>query len=866
MNSQLDASHRRQGIDVASFIFTDIKALYDLNLTSYIDLAYAEISVVGYELYLVEQWVAARRMSSVIASFTGNSQDTVRAVQVILPRDPALWPGKLSQYHAELKSIAQPRIMPDGHSTMYVTNLSGIPSSLNILHIETGDMRTVWPYFKVNYDLKMLHCAGRSSLLLSYPATSAVEKFLQLYKFQIHTRKGSAGGNGGVLLDSSAKSNSSHSDESAQNDDGNRGNAGSGSGGGAGAASSGPKYLSIAADTNQPDNYQPNKPPARGVLAQNNEAVAIAQPSYDIVYMVELVQISLRYFNSYKGPVDGLLCKTSNDAIEDWWGRYGTLYLGIDKPRNEPAMGPTAVAGILSLVLACYFKLSLEDCMNSRDPFDSNEFHDGVALFQKKYNLDQKYRSPQQQSYSQHGPGIVRGCLDLCTLAKLFEVTEKYSNHDLLKFKKLLKSRVLDLTGKGNPITLSHEILTADLETLVSNIHGGSLGLLWKGKGRSRTILNCDNTMSNFCNYTFQRGNPTQAINEQNERTKRRIMQEAEQKKRKRKTYKFDPNMFVESRRLPPDLNEADMESDTSSDSETKSNHTVSSMFCNYDKSRYSTDIDINKWHFDEYKRRNSLPRINDGTTVDIMPDPLSDKLKARRLYRSNSFSTVSNVVDRWQLPFDASVVRIARNLRRLETELANQKTLDDMEDSKFAPHSDQVDNRDAEEQFLVIKARLQDSHDKYANQSIKFERKANVLENKQRLLYTEINEINSLTSKLKYDVRLLEFRMRDVEDSINHFDKKINSVKKALIAQNGDVADALECVTDERKFDGCLETMMCNKDLCYKGLSVKLMDPNLFAELKKNIMSWVSYLFSSFSTTGNDYKSIQAKTSTSEF
>lgn len=854
MNSQMDASHRREGIDVASFIFTDIKALYDLNLTSYIDIAYTEISVVGYEIYLVEQWVAARRMSSIIASFTGNSQDTVRAVQVVLPRDPALWPGKLSQYHAELKGIAQPRLMPDGHSTMFVTNLSGIPSSLNILHIETGDMRTVWPYFKVNYDLKMLHCAGRSSLLLSYPATSAVEKFLQLYKFQIHTRKGPSGG----IVDSSAKSSHSHSDESAHNDS----SAGNHNIGGSGAMS-GSKYLNISADTNQPDNYQPNKRPARGVVVDNNEAVAITQPSYDIVYMVELVQISLRYFGSYSGPIDGLLCKGSNDAIEDWWGKYGTLYLGIDKPRNEPAMGPTAVAGILSLVLACYFKLSLEDCMNSRDPFDCVEFHEGVALFQKKYNLDQKYRSSQHQSYSQHGTGVVRGRLDLCTLAKLFEVTEKYSNHDLLKFKKLLKSRVLDLTGKGNPITLSHEILTADLETLVSNIHGGSLGLIWKGKGRSRTILNCDNTMNDFCNYNFQRGNPAQEIIKQNERTKLRIAREAEMKKRKRKTYKFNPNDFVEARRLPPDLQEANMESDTSSDSETQSNHTVSSMFCNYDKSHYSTDVDLNKWHFDEYKRRNSLPRINDGMTFNTMSDPTSDRIKDRILYRSNSFSKVSDVVDRWPLPFDASVVKIARNLRRLETELAVQKTLDDMEESKFAPHSDQVDNREAEEKFQILKIRLQESHDKYANQSIKFERKANILENKQRLLYTEINEINSLTSKLKYDVRLLEFRMRDVEDSINHFDKKINSVKKALIAQNSDVANALECVTDGSKFDGCLKDMMCNKDLCYKGLSVKLLDPNMFAEMKKNIMSWVSYLFSSFTTTSSDYNNIQTKNST---
>jgi len=97
-NSILDSAKRMAEIQVSSFIFCDLKALYDLGLPSYIDLTYTELDVVGYELYLVEQWIAERRLSSTITSFTGNTQDVIRAVQVLLPTDPSLWPGQFKQY------------------------------------------------------------------------------------------------------------------------------------------------------------------------------------------------------------------------------------------------------------------------------------------------------------------------------------------------------------------------------------------------------------------------------------------------------------------------------------------------------------------------------------------------------------------------------------------------------------------------------------------------------------------------------------------------------------------------------------------------------------------------------------------------
>ena len=77
-----------------------------------------------------------------------------------------------------------------------------------------------------------------------------------------------------------------------------------------------------------------------------------------------------------------------------------------------------------------------------------------VYNFQKKHGLNK---------------GNSRACLNPRTLEKLFEVTAKISNKDIFKLKKMVKSTIQDIIGKGNPINLSHDILTTDLD--LSLIH-----------------------------------------------------------------------------------------------------------------------------------------------------------------------------------------------------------------------------------------------------------------------------------------------------------------------------------------------------------------------------------------------------------
>ena len=155
-----------------SFIFPDSRALFLLDLGNYADLTYEEIIIHGFEIYIVEQWVACRNLSTLITSYTGNTQDTISGIRVVLPKDTSMWPGRFRQYFEELIEFALPKFTPKG--TLFITNLSGVSFGLNLLHVECGDLRTIWKDFEVNFDLKNLHCGGRSANLLCPPTMACL--------------------------------------------------------------------------------------------------------------------------------------------------------------------------------------------------------------------------------------------------------------------------------------------------------------------------------------------------------------------------------------------------------------------------------------------------------------------------------------------------------------------------------------------------------------------------------------------------------------------------------------------------------------------------------------------------------------------
>ncbi|SCU96469.1 LANO_0E13586g1_1 [Lachancea nothofagi CBS 11611] len=640
---------------LAGFLFPDLRAIYALNLHEIPSLTFNEVTLFGFEIYIVEQWTLERKHSTIITSYTGNSHDIVHAVKFALPESPLHWPPAFKHYYEELITYSAPKLTEDG--TLFVSTSSQIPSTLNLLHLECGDLRKIWDVFKVNIDLKRIQCGGRSALLLCEPSGASCEKFAQLYK--------------------------------------------------------------VAA-------------PTMGSHEQGS-----IPSTHAVVELITLVQISLTYFDlldsQYK---DGILCMFTEKAIKTWWAVYGTLYLGCDRPRHEGPLGPTTVAGLISLVLTVFFKLTVLNCISSKEPFDEEAFHGGVYLFQKKYGL----LKSNVKTVS---------VLDPVVISKLFEVTPKASNTDIFKIKKVVKSTVQDIAGKGNPMQLSNGILTTDLDHLARNVPGGILCFLWRGKSTKHSNQK-RKSKHKFSNFVFNKGDPTDEILKSN------IL-----------ATKLDNNHWEGSEgNLAQGSGSSDYRFDSlSTKGVSPIKHKEDNLKCNRLGIKAKRDEIVFQA---ELHRRSSIPYLSEDvnlTQIDYenIPReyPPSCVYKARR----HSYSIVQDAIELWVYPFEPSIVQAARNTLKLEKSMK-------WENDAFH-EAQEIKRSTTATQYQPLRQTFHQMHTKLEE----LEQLRGFLGNKHAIVLSDISELESLASKLKYDLRSLETRMRDVDERVTQFRSKTNSM-----------------------------------------------------------------------------------------
>lgn len=169
------ASHRR-------LVFTDPVAFRYLEEDESTTVLARRHKLEGYELYVVEQWVCSRTHPTfTICTYTGDSSHVILVNVLAIPLDQSLWSKRLKIYlDAVSQSYAREKETPLG--MMLVTNLSGLPSALNVVAVPGGDVKRHREDFIVNENLKRMGCAGRAALSLQYPQTSTINKFHQMYK------------------------------------------------------------------------------------------------------------------------------------------------------------------------------------------------------------------------------------------------------------------------------------------------------------------------------------------------------------------------------------------------------------------------------------------------------------------------------------------------------------------------------------------------------------------------------------------------------------------------------------------------------------------------------------------------------------
>lgn len=157
-----------------------------------------ESEALGFEIYLVDQWVRHRKIGTVVSVYTGNYESKVKVVRFTIKKVPTkFYPARFQEYlnetilnHASYKRMnvsdaTSAHAFSTKNSVEYllVTNITALPSNLNLVPIPGGDVRAIRATFAINSNLKKLNCAGRTLALLTERVSAASEdKFRQMYR------------------------------------------------------------------------------------------------------------------------------------------------------------------------------------------------------------------------------------------------------------------------------------------------------------------------------------------------------------------------------------------------------------------------------------------------------------------------------------------------------------------------------------------------------------------------------------------------------------------------------------------------------------------------------------------------------------
>ena len=165
------AAHQR-------LVFTDPAAFRYLEEDPATTVLERRRRLIGYELYIVEQWACSRvHPTFVITTYTGLEQNSVVVGVLSVPTNEDEWSPRLGVYLRSItKYHARKKETPLG--TMMVTNLSGFPSALTVIAVPDGDVKKHREDFIVNENMKRMGCSGRAGLNLAPPIGA---KFMQLY-------------------------------------------------------------------------------------------------------------------------------------------------------------------------------------------------------------------------------------------------------------------------------------------------------------------------------------------------------------------------------------------------------------------------------------------------------------------------------------------------------------------------------------------------------------------------------------------------------------------------------------------------------------------------------------------------------------
>ncbi|ORY95369.1 hypothetical protein BCR43DRAFT_564277 [Syncephalastrum racemosum] len=166
--------------DVKQFVIVERKKALQLAACG-LGIVQEEAYLAGYQIYIIEQWVCDRSITSnTVKVFTGDQNHVIKVCVISISTAELQHPRPEIQSFFNTGTPLKFKSTPLGE--IMLTDPSELPYDMDMVLVPDGDYDKWINQAYVNINLRRTNCTGRSALNLRKPNPASEEKFRSLYK------------------------------------------------------------------------------------------------------------------------------------------------------------------------------------------------------------------------------------------------------------------------------------------------------------------------------------------------------------------------------------------------------------------------------------------------------------------------------------------------------------------------------------------------------------------------------------------------------------------------------------------------------------------------------------------------------------
>ncbi|KAG2224801.1 hypothetical protein INT45_005325 [Circinella minor] len=167
--------------DGKQFVFVERKKTLQLAESCGLGIVEEEAYLVGYQIYIIEQWLCDRSIASnTIKVFTGDQNHFIRVCVIRISTAELQHPRP--EIQAFFNTHTPLKFKPTCLGEIMLTDPSELPFDMDMVLVPDGDYDKWINQAYVNINLRRTNCTGRSALNLRKPNPASEEKFRSIYK------------------------------------------------------------------------------------------------------------------------------------------------------------------------------------------------------------------------------------------------------------------------------------------------------------------------------------------------------------------------------------------------------------------------------------------------------------------------------------------------------------------------------------------------------------------------------------------------------------------------------------------------------------------------------------------------------------